>query len=73
MNTKAIEQFGVMNEVELSAVEGGGKASANTFLNGFGGAVEGVVFCAQAGSFVPLPAYAVCAAGGAVASLIWPH
>lgn len=25
MNTKAFEQFGVMNEVELSAVEGGGK------------------------------------------------
>ena len=24
MNTKAFEQFGVMNEVELSAVEGGG-------------------------------------------------
>ena len=45
----------------------------NTILNGFGGAVEGVVFCAQAGAFVPLPAYAVCAAGGAVASLIWPH
>ena len=25
MNIKAFEQFGVMNEVELSAVEGGGK------------------------------------------------
>ena len=73
MNTKAYEQLDAMTDAELSAVEGGGKASANTFLNGFGGAVEGVVFCAQAGAFVPLPAYAVCAAGGAVASLIWPH
>ncbi|AXQ79133.1 bacteriocin [Streptococcus chenjunshii] len=75
MNTKTFEQFefATLTNAELSTVEGGGKNSANAFLTGFGGAVEGVVLCAQAGMFLPPHAYAACAAGGAAASLIWPH
>ncbi|MGE9835012.1 Blp family class II bacteriocin [Streptococcus orisratti] len=73
MNTKAFEQFEVLEAEFLSTVEGGGKDSADAFLTGFGGAVQGVVFCAQAGIFVPPYVYAACAAGGAAASLIWPH
>ena len=71
MNTKTLEQCEVMDEMVLSNIEGGGKNAADAFLTGFGGAVQGVVFCAQTGAFVPLQVYAVCAAGGAAASLIW--
>ncbi|EHJ55669.1 hypothetical protein HMPREF9318_02106 [Streptococcus urinalis FB127-CNA-2] len=50
---------------------GGGKKGADLILSGAVGAAQGVVYCAQAGGvFMTWQGYALCAAGGAAASII---
>lgn len=62
-----------MNENILAGICGGGKNGANLFLSGVADAAEGVAMCAQVGMFIPWQGYALCAAGGAAAGIIWPH
>ena len=59
-----------LSDVQLSEISGGGKSGANTFL---AGAAEGVMFCAQAGGFVPPAVYVACAGAGAIAGIVFPH
>ena len=43
------------------------------FLSGVNGAVNGVALCLQAVPFPTPQIYALCAAGGAAAAIIWPR
>ena len=70
---KEFDNMKQLNENVLANVCGGGKKGANLFLSGMVGAAEGVTYCAQAGMFIPWQGYALCAAGGAAAGIIWPH
>ena len=54
-------------------ITAGDKQLADRFLSGVGGAVEGLSLCAQTIPFPTPQIYLICAAGGAAASVLWPH
>ncbi|MFU2163915.1 Blp family class II bacteriocin [Streptococcus pluranimalium] len=71
--TNVVTNLPMLSEEMLTDIQGGGKNGADLFLAGVGGAVEGVALCLQAVPFPTPQIYAVCAAGGAVAAIIWPR
>lgn len=68
-----IQKISILTEQELQFISGGGKNGGDLFLTGVGGAVEGVALCLQAVPFPTPQIYAICAAGGAAAAIIWPR
>ena len=63
----------ILSDETLTTIHGGGKKEANMFLSGVNGAVNGVALCLQAVPFPTPQIYALCAAGGAAAAIIWPR
>ena len=61
---------GVTVKIKITA---GDKQLADAFLSGVGGAVEGISLCMQTIPFPTPQIYLICAAGGAAASVLWPH
>ena len=70
---QSVNNFFILSDEKLTTITAGDKQLADAFLSGVGGAVEGISLCMQT---IPFPApqiYLICAAGGAAASVLWPH
>lgn len=70
---QSVNNLFILSDEKLTTITAGDKNAADMFLNGVGGAVEGLSLCAQTIPFPTPQIYLICAAGGAAASVLWPH
>lgn len=69
-----LNEFKALNEVELATVEGGSKQLGDAVLSGLAGAIDGVLYCANAtGGLLPPNLYLACAGAGAAVGIFLPH
>ena len=70
---QSVNNVFILSEEKLTTITAGDKQLADAFLSGVGGAVEGISLCMQTIPFPTPQIYLICAAGGAAASVLWPH
>ena len=70
---QSVNNLFILSDEKLTTITAGDKNAADMFLNGVGGAVEGLALCMQTIPFPTPQIYLICAAGGAAASVLWPH
>ena len=64
---QSVNNLFILSDEKLTTITAGDKNAADMFLNGVGS------LCMQTIPFPTPQIYLICAAGGAAASVLWPH